>query len=290
MKFSVIIPTYNDWFRLMQCVTALGDQTLPDDQYEIIVVDNSEDGVMPGDIELPESVQLVHEPQPGSYAARNRGVEIAIGEILAFTDSDCIPDKNWLNNAKAHFFETECDLIGGEVKIFQPQNGSIYGFLYESVTAFPQHKNVPEGKGVTANLFVKKTVFQKVGGFDSAVKSGGDWEFTLRCTEMGYIMIYAENVRVLHPARDLSTIFKKHYRLTCGGALNGRNKYGHSQFRILVSHLKGGLTTLRGDLPKTLSTNERIIIFTIDILAYIYRAVIYSAFLLHLLNPEKVRE
>lgn len=289
MKFSVIIPTYNDWSRLLTCVAALEDQTLPKNQYEVIVVDNSENGIVPGDVDLPVCIQLVHEPQPGSYAARNRGAEIASGEILAFTDSDCIPDKNWLYNAK-DYFNRSCDLIGGKVEIFQTEDGSKYGYLYERVTAFPQDRNVPRGRGVTANLFVKKEIFEKVGGFDSTVKSGGDWQFTLKCTQAGYRLVYAEEVLVKHPARNLYTIFKKYYRLTCGGSLNTKKKYGHSELQILGSHLKNGLFGSRANLPSTLSRNERVIVYSIDLFKFIYRTIIYMGLLLRLIDPKKVRE
>ena len=289
MKFSVIIPTYNDWSRLLLCVAALEDQTLPKNQYEVIVVDNSEDGILPEDIDLPECIQLAHEPQPGSYAARNRGAEIATGEILAFTDSDCIPDKNWLYNAK-DYFNRSCDLVGGRVEIFQTKTGNKYVYLYERIRAFPQDENVPRGRGVTANLLVKKEVFEKMDGFDSSVKSGGDWEFTLRCTEAGYKMIYAEEVLVKHPARNLRTILKKYYRLTCGGALNTQKKYGHSPLRIFGSHIKSGVNGQKKSVSKTLSRSERIIVFSIDLLKYFYRLIIYSGLMLRLIDPKKVRE
>ncbi|WP_441000165.1 glycosyltransferase family 2 protein [Fodinibius sp. SL11] len=289
MKFSVIIPTYNDWQRLQQCVMALEGQTLSRDQYEVIVVDNSEHGVIPEEVHLPCRVQLIHEPKPGSYAARNKGAAVATGDIVAFTDSDCIPDKNWLNNAQKYLNEAN-DLVGGKVEIFQPEGGSKYGYMYERVTAFPQQKNVPLGKGVTANLFVKKDVFEKVGGFNMAIKSGGDWEFTLRCTKAGYQMIYADDVQVKHPARNLQTIFKKHYRLTCGGALKVKREYGYSELRMLGSHIKGGLTGRKKRSTVVLSMKERVIVYSIDLMKFMYRAIIYVGVILRLINPDKVRE
>jgi glycosyltransferase involved in cell wall biosynthesis len=289
MKFSVIIPTYNDWSRLLQCVVALDNQTLSRDQYEIIVVDNSEDGLIPKDLFLPASVQLVHESKPGSYAARNRGGEISAGKILAFTDSDCIPDKDWLKNAQ-QYFNGRNDLVGGRVEIYNPEGGSKYGYLYERAKAFPQHNNVPMGKGVTANLFVKKEVFEKMGRFDLSIKSGGDWNFTLRCTEAGHRIIYADDVLVKHPARDLHSIFKKHYRLTCGGAQNMKREYGHQPLRMLGSHIKSGFIGSRNKSSGTLSRNDAIIVSTIDLLKFIYRTIIYIGMILHLIDPNKIRE
>ena len=289
MKFSVIIPTYNDWSRLLQCVTALYNQTLPQDQYEIIVVDNSREGIIPEDVYLPDYVQFVHEPRSGSYHARNRGSEISIGEILAFTDSDCIPDENWLKNAQT-YFDGINDLVGGKVEIFNSESGSTYGYLYERATAFPQDRNVPRGRGVTANLFVKRKVFEKIGGFDSSIKSGGDWDFTRRCTEAGYQMVYADDVLVKHPARDLPSIFKKHYRLTCGGALNTKRAYGYSYLRMLGSHLKSGFTGDRNRALVLLNRNEKAVIFSIDLMKFMYRTIIYIGLVVHLIDPNKIKE
>lgn len=289
MKFSVIIPTYNDWHRLQQCVKALENQTLPRNQYEIIVVDNSEYGVIPEEVHFPCRVQLIHEPKPGSYAARNRGATIATGEIFAFTDSDCIPDKNWLKNAQKYLNEDN-DLVGGKVEIFQSEGGSKYGYLYEHATAFPQHNNVPMGKGVTANLFVKKDLFQQIGGFNATIKSGGDWEFTIRCTRAGHHMAYADDVQVNHPARNLHTIFKKHYRLTCGGALKAKREYGHSGLRMLGSHIKSGFTGRKKRTTVELSIKERLIINSIDLMKFMYRTIIYLGVSVRLINPDKVRE
>ena len=289
MKFSVIIPTYNDWQRLQKCVMTLENQTLARDEYEIIVVDNSENGVIPEEVSLPSNVQLIHESQPGSYAARNRGAKIAIGEIYAFTDSDCIPDQNWLKSALI-YFNDKTDLVGGKVEIFQSEEGSKYGYVYERVTAFPQDKNVPQGRGVTANLLVKNDVFKKMGGFNTEIKSGGDWDFTLRCTEAGHRMVYADDVLVKHPARNLYTILEKHFRITCGGALNMKKEYGHSPLRMLGSHIKGTFFGKKKRPKEVLSMNERVIVSSIDLMKFMYRTIIYVGIIVRLINPDKIRE
>ena len=290
MKFSIIIPTYNDWSRLLKCLNAVQHQTLDGDDYEIIVVDNNPDGNAPPELILNNRITIVQEAKPGSYAARNKGAQIATGDIFAFTDSDCIPDKDWLKNAAKKFSDLSVDLVGGKVEIFQSEQSNKYGYLYERVTAFPQHIHVPNGKGVTANLFVRSSVFWSVGGFNAEIKSGGDWDFTLRCTEMGYRMIYEENVVVQHPARNLLTIFKKQYRLACGGAVQIKEKYGHGNMRILGSHVLNGMPYKREYGSKNISWREKTIIFLIDLGTYIYRTLIFSGLVVRIINPRKVRE
>jgi len=290
MKFSVIIPTYNDWTRLKQCLDALEKQTLSRDEFEIIVVNNNKECSAPTDFNPSGKVQMVHEPTPGSYVARNRGVEIAQGKILAFTDSDCIPVPDWLLNAEKAYKNPKTDLIGGGIKLFRTKEGNEIAYIYASHTAFPQHINVPLGKGVTANLFVKKSIFEALGGFDPTVKSGEDWEFTTRCTQMGYKMIYDESVLILHPAsNDLASLFRKYYRLTCWAAINIKRKFGYSQLRILGSHLLKGLEYVNIHQSKELNSKERIIIFSIDLLRYLHRAVVHTGILLKIINPYNAR-
>src|SRR5690606_18431287 len=115
---SIIIPTYKDWQRLSLCLEALSKQTFPAENFEVIVVNNDPDDVVPTFISLPETWQIVSERKSGSYAARNRGLLLAKGEILGFTDSDCLPDKDWIYNAVSIFEERKCDRIAGDIQIF----------------------------------------------------------------------------------------------------------------------------------------------------------------------------
>lgn len=289
IKFSVIIPTYNDWFRLGKCLSALAEQAIDKDQYEVIVVNNAEKEAIPVDFYLPANAQIIHEPKPGSYIARNTGAEMATGDILAFTDSDCIPSPDWLLQAERAYRNEETDLVAGKVQIFRSNNETNYTYIYEYYTGFSQHQDVLLGKAVTANLFVKKAVFEKAGRFNNKVKFGGDWEFSLRCTEKGYRMIYSDDALVLHPARNFLAILKKQHRLACGGAINAKREYGHSLFRVLGSHLINGLNHQR-EYHSEPRVSERMIILSFDLLEYFHRAIIYGGFALRLIDPNKARE
>src|SRR5690554_2984846 len=99
IEISVIIPTYKDWERLALCLQALENQSFKPSNFEIIVINNLPGDLPPAAFKLPKNAVLVDEGKPGSYAARNTGIGMAKGEILAFTDSDCIPHKDWLINA-----------------------------------------------------------------------------------------------------------------------------------------------------------------------------------------------
>ncbi len=101
---SVIIPVLNDVDRLRLCLAALDSQTYPKERFEVIVVDNGS-AVDPRDAlpvnAPPTQVFVLREEQPGSYAARNRGIAMAHGEVLAFTDADCVPRPDWIEHGIA---------------------------------------------------------------------------------------------------------------------------------------------------------------------------------------------
>lgn len=112
-RVSVIIPTYNDSERCVRCLRALAEQEFPRSEFEILVVDNGSDPQLRLPSNLPEDLQvtLVVELSPGSYAARNRGIREARGDILASTDSDCLPSRTWLSTAFAVLNEKAHDVV-----------------------------------------------------------------------------------------------------------------------------------------------------------------------------------
>jgi glycosyltransferase involved in cell wall biosynthesis len=180
---SVIVPVFNDAERLKVCLRALEDQTYLKQLYEVIVVDNgSEESVEPVVAEFGHA-RVSHEERSGSYAARNRGLALARGEIIAFTDADCIPAADWIEKGVANLLRlSHCGLIAGRVDVFpQDPHRPTAVELYESRTALLQKEYVEDGGfGATANMFTRRAVFERVGLFDGGLKSGGDIEWSRR--------------------------------------------------------------------------------------------------------------
>jgi len=201
MIVSIIIPTYKDWTRLSLCLAALKQQTYKD--FEVIVVNNDEDSNVPIDVSSFSNLKLLHETTPGSYAARNTGLRNAKGHILGFTDSDCIPEPNWIENA-VKFFESNPQIsrIAGHIELFYSSKSLNLAELYESVYAFRQDINATMGISVTGNMFSLRTVFDNVGDFNSDFLSGGDNEWSLRANGKGYLISYVKDVVIKHPARN----------------------------------------------------------------------------------------
>ena len=268
---SVIIPVFNEGARLRLCLEALAAQIYPKDRYEVIVVDNGSDEppVWVGH-EYP-AVVFVEESRPGSYAARNRGIGLAKGEVFAFTDGDCIPDAYWLaNGAKEVTADPSVGLVGGRVEFFfrDPEHPTV-AELYDSVMYLNQREAVKvTGFAATANMFTSRSVLEHVGVFDPAVKSGGDREWGQRVRSRGYRLLYAEDAVVKHPARDtFAKISSRNIRVLGGHhelyAREGRARRWLQIVKELVHDLSPPIRFVRrlvrddrikGASPKTLVT------------------------------------
>ena len=174
---SVIIPVLNNIAGLQQTLAALEKQTYPQKLYEAIVVDNGSTADLSPIIEQYQQAKLTREPQPGSYVARNRGIEIARGEILAFTDSDCIPEPDWIAQGVKQLRSTDnCGLVGGKINFCyqKPQQPTVVE-LYDSTTFLNQKKYVERlHYAATANMFTTKTIMERIGNFNCDLQSGGD--------------------------------------------------------------------------------------------------------------------
>lgn len=212
-KVSVIIPVFNDPNRLRLCLQALAQQTYPKDSYEVIIVDNDSTFSIEPVVTQFDVVRTIHEKKPGSYAARNKGISIADGEIIAFTDSDCIPAPNWIEEGVSSLLSTpNCGLVAGKITLFcKDQNHPTAVELYESIMAFPQKRYIEENRyGATANVFTFMEVIRNVGLFNDRLTSGGDAEWGKRVYASGYMQIYSDEVCIKHPARSsFSELYNK---------------------------------------------------------------------------------
>ena len=217
---SVIIPTYNENDLLKLCLDNLCKQSLSLDKYEIIIVNNSLTSSPEILVNGYKNARLLYEDKKGSYAARNKGIHNAKGEILAFTDADCIPSFNWLENGVSSLINTEnCGIVGGNVELFYHNPSYLtMAELYEQSFAFNQKSYIENIHfSVTANLFTYKNVFDKVGLFDNSLQSSGDLEWGNRVYSAGLKLVYSDQAVIKHPARrKLKELIRKHKRIVRG--------------------------------------------------------------------------
>ncbi|BCA80208.1 glycosyltransferase [Desulfuromonas sp. AOP6] len=247
---SVIIPTYYDWDRLKICLLALSKQSYPENSFEVIIVNNDPDdkSVVP---DLFPNYIFISESKLGSYAARNAGVMVARGDLFAFTDSDCIPHKDWLTNG-IKMLEAGVSRIGGKIELNFKSKKRTCAEIYDKAYAFQQERYVENMQfAVTANMMSYKSVFEKVGKFNESLLSCGDFEWGKRASELGFSIKYCDNSVVSHPARNnFYEIYLKNRRLSGGNFFLSKNK---SLFKFLYNEAFAPFSVLsrllkRGDL------------------------------------------
>ncbi|MFC1782231.1 glycosyltransferase [Planctomycetota bacterium] len=213
---SVICPIYNGQHYVRILIESLLGQDYPQDLYEIIIVDNnSQDRTRQIVSEYP--VTLLEERQSqSSYAARNKGIAQARGEILAFIDADCEAVAAWLKEGVKALLSSSAYLLGGKMEfVYSAQPTAAE--MFDSIAHMDFETTIREdGTMATANLFVRAELFEKLGLFPQAVQSGGDIQWTGLASRKGYKLVYAEKAAVRHPTRQIKELLKKRYRTGTG--------------------------------------------------------------------------
>lgn len=217
---SVVIPVYNDAARLAGCLGALEKQTYPSDRVEILVVDNGSEDDVADAVDCFDNVRLLVELRPGSYAARNHGIREANGEVIAFTDADCVPASTWVERGVSHLMEDPAiGLVGGRIDVLvrDPENPNGVE-LADIVVNFQQRRYIEEFQfAATASAFSRKSVFERVGRFNEEMLSGGDRDWGERVANAGYRLRYADDAVITHPARrSLRQLYVKSKRQHAG--------------------------------------------------------------------------
>jgi len=191
-KISVIVPAFNEEKNLARTILALKNQncSFP---FEIIVVDNnSTDNTC--SIARQLEVKIIKESQPGPAAARNAGVKASKAKLLAFTDADTVPPPNWLHHINQAFIAKSS--IVALVGTFQFKcTTKLLKFLNQ--LAFPTvdqfHKLLTGNYAFRGtNFAIKKSIFLKVGGFNSQFESFEDIELSSRVSKVGTIAYLPE--------------------------------------------------------------------------------------------------
>lgn len=245
---SVIVPAYNEEAHISNCIRSLLDQSYPEDEYEVIIVDNGSTDKTP-EIVNGFPVKLLFEDVKSSYAARNRGILNSCGYIITFTDADCMADRDWIKNS-VEILNGEADFIAGKIELLSNEKPSLietYGlsrFMTQDVFA-------GDGWAATANMVTKRELFEEVGLFDQRLVSGGDLEWGRRASGMGYKIVYGEYIVVKHPTRksfkDLfSSVFRygvgmgQIYKIRQGNINNDPVKKFNYIFRMMFENIGYG--------------------------------------------------
>jgi len=217
---TVVVPVHDGETTIRTCIEALLVQDWPRQALELIVVDNrSTDATRAVVASYP--VRLVEERRvQSSYAARNRGVAASHGELLAFTDADCVPDPGWVRALAAAFEDHRVGLAAGSIAAWRADR---LVERYQAVRALRAERTVHHPVlpfAQTANAACPRVVFDAVGGFDAACAFGGDLDFCWRVQRnTGLRLVYEPGAVVRHRHRTtwrgLFALYQKNALANC---------------------------------------------------------------------------
>jgi glycosyltransferase involved in cell wall biosynthesis len=222
-SFSVIIPTYNRQESLSSCLHALVQQNHPGTDFEVIVVDDGSHRPI-GNEALAEfpgiEITLLRNPENlGPSSARNWGAARARGKYLAFTDDDCLPDRNWLARLKSALETAPTSAAGGG--ILDGSGGNLLSAASHLILeAVYKYYNDPAGTArffATLNMAVPAREFSEIGGFRPDLRTSEDREFCARWLQRGHRMIYVPEATVVHKSLvGLRGFWRRHYHYGMG--------------------------------------------------------------------------
>lgn len=222
MRASIIIPTRNRRDSLRRCLTALGRQEYP--EFEIIVVS---DGASDGTAEMVRGefgdVRFFQQAWLGQVVARNRGIEAATGDLLVFTDDDCLAPPGWLAAHAAHHADPRVGAVGGPLVPVRPS-------FFDRVTIARYRREHEQllrighitgwERLLTGNLSFRRDVLEQLGPFDEGFRSGSDADQVRRICRAGYVVVSDPALALSHLKRyDLVMFLAERFRKASGSLM-----------------------------------------------------------------------
>ncbi|MEM2261387.1 MAG: glycosyltransferase [Nitrososphaerota archaeon] len=224
VKVSIVIPVKNNARLLEKCLASIQDLNFPKNEFEVIVVDG---GSTDGSVEVAKRIgcRVIAEDRGVISYARDLGVKYASGEFIAFTDSDCIVEKNWLMELLKHFNDESIAAVGGpnltpeddtefakcvgDVLSFLSKLGARYGLNDRAVREIYHNP--------TCNVMYRRKVLEEVGGFNVNLITADDEELDYRIRSRGYKILYTPYAIVYHyRRRDWRSFMKMAYNYGLG--------------------------------------------------------------------------
>ncbi len=171
------------------------------------------------------------------YSARNLGIKHAQGDVIAFMDG--YADTRWISNSISVMNEKNLDMVAGKVVLPTTSTSTIYE-LYDSIFSLDIEYMVKKYScAPTANLLVKRNVFNEVGLFDDNIRSGGDILFTSSATECGFKLGFSEQSLSYYYTRDKSKLVEKQRRIAKGqvNIWRKRDRVNMEIFKTLIKFI-----------------------------------------------------
>jgi len=211
-KVSVIVCVYNGERTLDACLASLKKLNYPN--YEVVVVN---DGSTDGTRQIAEGysyIRLINQENKGLSEARNVGIRAATGEIIAFTDADCMADADWLTHLVARFQSSDFAAVGGP-NLTPPDDSFVASCVAVSPGA-PTHvllddevaEHIPG-----CNMAFRHEALKAISGFDPIFRAAGDdVDLCWRLQNKGYKIGFSPAAVVWHFRRNTVRDYLKQQR------------------------------------------------------------------------------
>lgn len=218
---SIVVPVHNGERTLRDCLASLLAVDFPCERREIIVVDN---GSTDRTSEIIESfrVRRLHESRRGASQARNAGIVASRGEIVAFTDADCVVSRGWLKGLIDAFADANVEGVAGEIVAYPPATAAErYAARIRHLSPQKYLRRPILPFAVFANLAFRREVFGRVGLLDEAMTAGESTDFCTRFRRSNQLgLVYAPRAVVFHRHRQTAAgLFRQQWNYGRGHAL-----------------------------------------------------------------------
>ena len=196
-KISVIVPAYNSEKTIQNTISSILNQPIKE-VIDLIVVDDGSTDKTAKIVRQFSNVKYIYQKNSGPASARNRGAQEADGDLLFFTDSDCIPHQDWILKMLPHFAEPKVGVVAGSYGISN-QNSWLARCIHTEII-YRHHQLLPRYPKVfgSYNFGIKRKIFELVGGFNTDYRfaSGEDNDLSYKILKAGY-QIYFEKESVV---------------------------------------------------------------------------------------------
>jgi GT2 family glycosyltransferase len=225
-KVSVIVCSYNGGQTLEACLRSLKKLNYPD--YEVVLVDDGSKDNTKEIVSHHPWVKTIHQPNMGLSVARNVGAAHASGEIIAYTDSDCMADPDWLYYLVGTLLSGDYAGVGGPN--ISPPAQNWHQACVAAAPGGPSHvllTDVVAEHIPGCNMAFHRWAFDKVGGFDPEYrKAGDDVDFCWRLQQEGQVIAFSPSAIVWHYRRFTLKAFRKQ-----------QEGYGEAESLLRFKHL-----------------------------------------------------
>lgn len=247
IELSVIIPAYNRRESLRECLVSFEKQDYPADRFEIIVIDDgSQDGtaeMVRGLMRENNNLLYFQQSHKGPAAARNFGVEKSKGSVVSFTDTDCVPESNWVKKIiEAHCKNQGAVVIGGLTEV---QRGNIKASVSQSLSNGAMSVSINREREFiffpTCNVSFKKDKIEEKFDELFPFPAGEDLEFFWRIFKRKKKLIFDPDIKIMHNCHsNLKSFIKQAYLYGRG---NYHVKYFHNDHPLLEELKCGNIFT-----------------------------------------------